>query len=63
MCSPRAKERARKAKAKVMEARAQEDPNGARGPGERAKVRYQHLMRQLSGSGAKALKILNGRQA
>ena len=60
----RAKEKAKTAKARALEeAKAQEAPNGAKEPGEKAKAKCRHLMRQLSGSGAKELKIHSGRQA
>ena len=60
--NPKAKERAKTAKARAMEAKVQEGPNGAKEPGEKAKAKCRHLMRQLSGSGAKELKIHSGRQ-
>ena len=60
--NPKAKERAKTAKARAMEAKVQEGPNGAKGPGEKAKAKCRHLMNQFSGSGAKELKIHSGRQ-
>ena len=59
----RAKEKAKTAKARALEAKAQEAPNGAKEPGEKAKGRCRHLMRQPSGNGAKELKTHSGHRA
>ena len=60
----RAKEKAKTAKARALEeAKAQEAPNGAKEPGEKAKARCRHLMKQPSGNGAKELKTHSGHRA
>ena len=57
----RARAKARR-KAKAMEAKAQEAPNGAKDHGEKAKERYPHSTTP-SGKGAKELKTHSGHRA
>jgi hypothetical protein len=59
----RAKEKAKTKARASEEAKAKEAPNGAKEPGEKAKARCRHLMKQPSGNGAKELKTHSGHRA
>ena len=59
----RAKEKAKTRARALEEAKAQEAHNGAKEPGEKAKARCRHLMKQPSGNGAKELKTHSGHRA